>query len=145
MAKTNLRPFETDTEPRVDYFYDQPGSIPGTLSIEADATPPVIILFDYNEANAIRQQLATPEECIPYLDTESVSWVDVQGLGSENILQRLGQVFKLHPLILEDVVNVPQRPKVEDHEDQLVIIARMVIPKESGRGFYSEQVSFILG
>jgi len=42
-----------------------------------------------------------------YLDTRSVSWVDVQGLGSEDILQRLGQVFKLHLLILEDLVNVP--------------------------------------
>lgn len=145
MTKIHFRPFKKTTRPREDFFYDEPGSLPGTLKIEADATPPVIVLIDYNENNATRQQLATPEECLPYLDTESVSWVDVQGLGSENILQRLGQVFKLHPLVLEDVVNVPQRPKVEDYEDQLVIIARMVIPKESGFGFYSEQVSFVLG
>ena len=148
MAKIRLRPIKATTKPRDDrddYFYDQPGSLPGTLSIEADATPPVILLFDYNQTALTCQELATPEECLPYLDTDSVSWVDVQGLGSENILQRLGQVFKLHPLVLEDIVNVPQRPKVEEYEDQLVIIARMVIPKESGVGFYSEQVSFVLG
>jgi magnesium transporter len=145
MAKLSFRRSKAITQPRVDYFYEQLGSLPGTLSIEADATPPIIILIDYNETNVTRQELATPEECLPYLDTESVSWVDVQGLGSENILQRLGQVFKLHPLLLEDIVNVPQRPKMEDYEDQLVFIARMVMPKESGYGFYSEQVSFVLG
>jgi magnesium transporter len=145
MAKIHFRASKANTKPHDEYFYDEPGSLPGTLSIEADATPPVIFLIDYNETAVTRKQLATPEEILPYLDTKSVSWVDVQGLGSESILQRLGQVFKLHPLVLEDVVNVPQRPKIEDYEDQLVIIARMVIPKESGDGFYSEQVSFVLG
>ncbi|WP_250122344.1 magnesium/cobalt transporter CorA [Chroococcidiopsis sp. CCMEE 29] len=145
MAKTRSRPPKAVIKTSLDYFYDKPGSLPGTLSIEADATPPVIDLIDYNQTNVTRKQVATPEECIPYLDTDSVSWVDVQGLGSENVLQRIGQVFKLHPLVLEDVVNVPQRPKVEDHEDQLVIITRMVMPKGSEVGFYSEQVSFVLG
>lgn len=144
MAKKRLRLPRVITKPR-DYFLEKPGSLPGTLRIEADATPPVIMLIDYNQTNVTRQQLATPEECIPYLDTTSVSWIDVQGLGSEDILQRLGQVFNLHPLLLEDVVNVPQRPKVEDYEDQLVIIARMVLPQAGDAGFYSEQVSFVLG
>ncbi|MGL5926766.1 magnesium/cobalt transporter CorA [Chroococcidiopsis sp.] len=145
MTKSRIRAAKLDTQPHFDYFYDKPGSLPGTLNIGVDAQPPVIVLIDYNEADVTRKTLSTPEECLPYLDTESVSWVDVQGLGSEDILQRLGQVFNLHPLVLEDIVNVPQRPKVEDdYEDHLVMIARMVIPKESG-GFHSEQVSFILG
>jgi magnesium transporter len=79
------------------------------------------------------------------LDTASVSWVDVLGLGSEDVLRRLGKVFNLHPLVLEDIVNVPQRPKVEDYENQLVIIAHMVLSKEQVSGFWTEQVSFILG
>lgn len=128
-----------------DYFPDQPGSIPGTLNIPPGATFPCIHLIDYNAARADRVRLATPESCVPYLDTESVSWVDVQGLGSEDVLKRLGQVFALHPLVLEDIVNVPQRPKVEEYEDQLLIIARMVVPTDDERGFFSEQVSFILG
>ncbi|MCL6754068.1 magnesium/cobalt transporter CorA [Nostoc sp. CCCryo 231-06] len=128
-----------------DEFYHQPGTVPGTIFIDADAPPPIIFLIDYNETNFIREQIATPEECVPYLDSESISWVDVQGLGSQDILQRLGNVFELHPLVLEDIVNVPERPKTEDYEDQLLFIARMVVPKERGCGFYSEQVSLILG
>jgi magnesium transporter len=129
----------------VDYFYDEPGSAPGTLNIEEDAPVPNIILIDYNETKATRVHLPTPEASAPYLDTESVSWVDVQGLGSEEVLRRLGEVFNLHPMVLEDVVNVPQRPKVEEYDQQLVIVTRMVMPCDDGKGFVSEQVSFILG
>jgi magnesium transporter len=129
----------------VDYYYDKPGDLPGTLDIDPDAPVPVIVLIDYSEDKATRQELATPEECIPHLDSNSVSWVDVKGLGSEDVLQRLGHVFKLHPLVLEDVVNVPQRPKVEEHGDQLLIIARMVTLHEDDKTFESEQVSLILG
>jgi magnesium transporter len=128
-----------------DEFYHYPGTVPGTIIIDADAPPPTILLIDYNQTNYLRQQLATPEECIPYLDKESVSWVDVQGLGNQNILERMGRVFELPPLVLEDVVNVSERPKVEDDDDQLLFIARMVVPKENTYGFYSEQVSLILG
>ena len=145
MAKKRLYSSTAVTKPDDDFFYEQPGSAPGALHIQSDAPPPEIVLTDYNNANVIRKQVATPEECIPYLDSDSVTWVEVMGLGDEDILQRLGRVFKLHPLILEDIVNVPQRPKVDDYEDQVVIIARMVTPRQKTTGFHSEQVSFVLG
>ena len=148
-TKTSYQLDQEDTEEEEsyldDFFFDEPGSVPGTLSIEADASPPTIFLIDYNEDKAVRLKVEAPEDCRPYLDTHSVSWVDVQGLGSENILRRLGEVFDLHPLVLEDVVNVPQRPKVEEYDDQILLIARMVSLKDDSRGFISEQVSFILG
>lgn len=147
-AHSLLRPLVSpsdDDESYVDYFYDEPGSMPGTLAIEADAPPSVIVLIDYNESQATRLQVDLPEECAPHLDTESVSWVDVQGLGSEDVLKRIGKVFNLHPLVLEDIVNVPQRPKVEEYDDQILIVSRMVMLEPVGKGFLSEQVSFILG
>ncbi len=136
---------EEEEEDLFDYAYEKPGSLPGTLSIEEDAQPPEIVLIDYNAKYATRINNLTPEECASYLDTESVSWVHVCGLGSEDILKRLGKVFKLHPLVLEDIVNVPQRPKVEDYQDQLVIITQMAVPKPKGEGFWLEQVSLIVG
>ncbi|MBD2772208.1 magnesium/cobalt transporter CorA [Iningainema tapete] len=144
MAKKNRRPSGKKTKASKMDSYIQPGSVPGTIIIDQDAPPPTIFLIDYNQTSLTHKQINTPEECVPYLDTISVSWVDVQGLGSADILQRLANVFSLHPLVLEDVVNVAERPKVEDYEDQLLIIARMVVPKERICGFYSEQVSFVL-
>jgi magnesium transporter len=128
-----------------DYSYEKPGSIPGTLNIEEDAEIPQIVLIDYSSNGANKMSNLTPEACAEHLNTKSVSWVDVKGLGSENILQRLGKVFDLHPLVLEDIVNVPQRPKVEDYPQQLVIITQMVVPKPSGSGFWLEQVSLVVG
>lgn len=132
------------TKSLIKDYYHQPGTLPGTIIIDENADFPVINLIDYNQENFIRKQVENPEECLNYLDSASVSWVDLQGLGNQDILQRMGRVFELHPLVLEDVVNMLERPKVEDYEDQLVFIARMVVPKEHTFGFYSEQVSLVL-
>lgn len=130
---------------RLDYFYDRPGSLPGTLKIPANAQPPTFHLIDYGPTTCHAQDLDHPEAAAAYLDTHSVAWLDVKGLGSEPLLRQLGEVFGLHPLVLEDVVNVPQRPKIEEYPDQLVAIARMVVPHPQVTGFLSEQVSFVLG
>ena len=126
-------------------FFQQAGTPPGTIIVDENAEQPIIFLIDYNQTDLIRKQISYPEECINYLDTESVSWVDVQGLGNKDILHRLGQSFDLHPLVLEDIVNMVERPKIEDYEDQLVIIAHMVVPNNNNGSFYSEQVSLVLG
>ncbi|WP_286824046.1 magnesium/cobalt transporter CorA [Microcystis sp. LSC13-02] len=143
----NNRP-DTDgdeEEDYFDYFYDEPGSEPGTLIIEPDAKPSRIILIDYDEDNAIRKMDITPNACAPYIGTNTVSWMDIQGLGSETVLKQVGAIFNLHPLLLEDVVNVPQRPKLEDYNNQLLVISHMVRLKEDESGFDTEQVSFVLG
>jgi magnesium transporter len=127
------------------FHYNRPGTLPGTIRIEQNAAQSEIDLIDYNEKQAVRRTNLTLEDCAADLDTESVSWIDLSGLGSEEVLQQLSQVFQLHPLVLEDIVNVPQRPKVEDYQDQLLIITHMVVLKEEGEGFWLEQVSLILG
>lgn len=144
MAKKRRRLAITVDQSSPKEFYHQRGSIPGTIIVDQNAPPPRIFLIDYNQTEILHKEFETPEECTAYIEKESVSWVDVQGLGNVDILQRLGKVFDLHPLVLEDVVNVAERPKLEDYEEQLLIIARMVVPKEKICGFYSEQVSFVL-
>ncbi len=93
----NNRP-DTDgdeEEDYFDYFYDEPGSEPGTLIIEPDAKPSRIILIDYDEDNAIRKVDITPNACAPYIGTNTVSWMDIQGLGSETVLKQVGEIFNL--------------------------------------------------
>jgi magnesium transporter len=136
---------EEEEEDYFDYNYDEPGSLPGTIDLPQDAPPPDIVLIDYCEASATRLKINNPEECAPYLDTHSVSWVDVLGLGNQDTWVKLSKLFNLHALVLEDVVNVPERPKVDDFDTQIVIIAWMVMLKENNQGFYIEQVSFVLG
>jgi magnesium transporter len=126
-------------------YYHHPGDMPGQLLVDENADHPKIYLIDYDSTNVKHGEIQSPEECQKYLDTESVSWVDVQGSGNTEFWERLRTVFDLHPLVLEDIVNVQERPKVEDYEHQLVIIARMVVPKTKICGFHKEQVSLVLG
>lgn len=129
----------------LEFYYDEQGETPGTIYIEQDATKTQLELLDYNEDNLIFLTPLNAGECEKYLDSESVSWVDVSGLGSEDVLKEVGRVFNLHPLVLEDVVNVPQRPKIEAYNDQLLVIMQMVMNKQNEQGFWLEQVSFVLG
>ncbi len=128
-----------------DYRYEKPGSIPGTLNISQDAVAPQIVLIDYHCERANLISDLTPEACADYFYTDSVSWFDIGGLGNEDFWQRIGTVFRLHPLVLEDIVNIPQKPKIEDYQDQLLIITKMVLPNPDGEGFWLEQVSFVVG
>ena len=110
-----LNPEELEKEEEsdyFDYFFDEPGSEPGKLNIEPDAKPSRIVLIDYDQSQAVRKVDVTPNALTPYLGTNTISWMDIQGLGSERVLKQIGEIFKLHPLLLEDVVNVPQRPKL---------------------------------
>lgn len=136
---------EEEEEDYFDYHYDEPGSEPGTLTIEPDASPSHIVLIEYDGRRAIRQVNVTPDFLIPHLGSNTVSWIDLQGLGSEAILKQVGDIFCLHPLLLEDIVNVPQRAKVDDYQEQLLLLAHMVRLKPDKHGFETEQVSFILG
>lgn len=147
IAKTESLARGSDSYQQIslNYHHNLPGSMPGTISIAERAKPPEINLIDYNQEQHKYATNLTPEECAAYLDTESVSWVDVGGLGDKLILEQLAQVFNLHPLLLENIVNVPQRPKLEDYQNQLVLITQMVNFEVKGRRVWLEQVSFVLG
>jgi len=128
----------------LDYNYDLPGSLPGTLHIPEDAEPTELVLISYDAEQSVQKRLQTPEECLPYLEQNMVCWLDVRGLGTEEVLRQVGGIFGLHALLLEDVVNVPHRPKLEFYEDHLLMIVHMVRPARRGHGFTAEQVSFVL-
>ena len=140
----NLSP-DYHSDMLLNYTHSEPGSIPGTISIADCAKPPEIDLIDYNSDRYEYGTNLTPEECLAHLTTKSVSWIDVGGLGDKATLEKLGEVFELHPLILADIVNVPQRSKLEDYQEQLVIIIQMVNSAPTEREIWLEQVSFVLG
>jgi magnesium transporter len=88
------------------------------------------------------EQPPAPDRVAEYLGKYPVLWLNVDGLGDPDVLRRIGETFDLHPLALEDVVNVHQRPKVEHYPQHLFFVARMLgiqDPRET------EQLSLFLG
>lgn len=122
------------------------GARPGTLVIpETSPTPRVrMIRFGATEVQDASFDSGETDGLAQALDENFVTWIDVQGFGDRELLKHFGETFGLHPLLLEDIVNMPQRPKAEAYGDQLLIIVRMVHPLSSGKVIL-EQVSVIVG
>lgn len=120
------------------------GARPGTLVIDEDAPPPKIRMISYDPEEVREHEINSTEELSAAFDRENVTWVDVQGFGDEQLLRKIGEVFSIHPLAMEDVVNMPQRPKSEAYENQVLIITRMVRVTD-GAEVDMEQVTLVLG
>ncbi|VVC04396.1 Cobalt/magnesium transport protein CorA [Candidatus Bilamarchaeum dharawalense] len=103
-----------------------------------------IYLFDYNNKSFCEHSTDSVKACLPYKDRSTVTWVDVDGLQDVELLQHLGHGFELHPLVMEDILNTGQRPKVEDQGKYLYIVLRMLRYDEQKEKVESEQFSIIL-
>lgn len=71
-----------------------------------------VTIIDYNEAQSQEKEAQTIEECFAFRDTATVTWINVDGLDQADILEKLGNCFGMHPLVLEDILNTDQRPKI---------------------------------
>jgi len=104
-----------------------------------------IRVMDYNEENIEEKELKTIEECLTYKDKPTVTWINIDGLHDMDIIQKIGSHFGLHPLVMEDIVHTEQGPKLDDHEDYLFIILKMLFFDEGENQLRFEQFSVVLG
>jgi magnesium transporter len=123
-----------------------PGESPGTLRPREEVVKrkPVITLIEYDRAHLEERVIEDKEELLPHLDNQQVTWINIDGLGDIDILSALGSRFDLHPLALEDVLDTGQRPKVEQYDNYLFIVAHMLY-LDRGKAMCGEQVSMFLG
>jgi len=85
------------------------------------------------------------DDAMARLGSERMVWINIDGLHETDLLSQLGNQVNIHLLVLEDIVNVTQRPKVEDYEDYMYIVLRMILWDEEEDNILTEQVSLILG
>ena len=123
------------------------GMSPGTLMHigEKKIEKPKITLMHYDQERLEEKALQSIEESFPYKDTPPVTWINVEGLHEVGVIEKIGPPFGIHPLTLEDIVNTGQRPKVDDFENYIYIVFKMLIFDETTCHISSEQVSLILG
>ncbi len=123
------------------------GLPPGTLVHigERKAEQIRITLIDYNEQNFQERVVEKAEECFPFKEMPTVTWINIDGLHSIETIEKIGKNFELHPLILEDILNTGQRPKCEDYEKCLFMVLKMLTFNNQTSSIQSEQVSLVLG
>jgi magnesium transporter len=125
--------------------YPPPGTPPATLVVppEYQGQKPVISLIEYDAHSIVERSIETMDELLPCLDNDKVSWINVDGLGDTEFIQRLGRHFRIHPLALEDIFNIGQRPKVDEYDRQLFIVLDMGYENKEGEVVF-EQVCVVL-
>jgi magnesium transporter len=120
------------------------GSSPGTLA-KAGNERVRIRVIDYDEAHIEEHEVKSAEECFPFRDKPSITWINVDGIHKVDLIEKLGQHFTLHPLILEDILNTGQRPKMDDYGSYLFLVLKMLTYDEPRAAILTEQLSIILG
>lgn len=124
------------------------GLAPGTLVHigEKKQEQARITLLDYDQGQVQERDVKDIAECFPFKDSPTVTWINIDGLHDVEVIERLGSHFKLHPLILEDILNTAERPKIEDYGDYLFAVLKVFLGNQAGsREERIVQVSIILG
>lgn len=123
------------------------GQEAGTLAhigaVRTDA--PSLALIEYNDTDFRQTGLDSVNESRTHQPLENgVKWLNVYGLQDPAMLEEIGRRYKLHPLVVEDMLNTQQRPKVEDYGDYLFIVTRTFGLNGDGE-LDSDQISIVLG
>jgi magnesium transporter len=123
------------------------GLPPGTLHVNGEPTdqPVRITVFDYDATHFVEKTVGTISECFPFRDTESVTWINVDGLGNPKLIEDLGKCFTIHPLILEDIFNTTQRPKMEDLDQYIYLNLKVLTYLDPAKTIKIEHISMVLG
>jgi len=125
----------------------KPGTAPGTLVYTGpEREEPVLVhLIEYSEEVFEETPLPSDTDWKEVAARKPVTWVNVDGLNDLDLTRAVGDAFRLHPLVLEDLVSTGQRPKLEEYEDYFFVVLRMLTLESGGLVVKSEQVGIIFG
>ncbi|MBP1910634.1 magnesium/cobalt transporter CorA [Methanolobus bombayensis] len=126
---------------------EKAGLAPGSLIHigEERTEKPRISIIDYDKDSYQEYVVENVEECLPFKDHPTVTWINVDGIHQVDIIEKLGKHFGLHPLVMEDIVHTGQRPKMEDYDSYIYIVLKMLWFRNGENDVKAEQVSIILG
>ena len=123
------------------------GLPPGTVVHVGDKpdAPVKLTVMHFDEQHFVEYDASEIETCLQSLQQPGVTWLNVAGLHDANLIETLGDRLGLHPLVLEDIANTSQRPKVEDYESFFFIVLKMLEYEQAEGQVLVEQVSLVLG
>ena len=123
------------------------GQAPGELVFigEQKVREVTIRVIDYDHENLSEQEMRDIKNSIPYKETETVTWININGLHDTELIRQVGGGFGLHALVMEDIVNTGQRSKMEDYDEYLFFGVKMMRYDEAKGEIQSEQLSMVLG
>ena len=101
--------------------------------------------MDYDPDQIREKEVKNIEECFPFKDESSVTWINIDGLHETELIEKIGKHFDVHPLILEDILHTGTRPKIEDFDSFIFVVFKMLYFDENAEDVLDDQFSIILG
>lgn len=118
------------------------GAPPGTLYYTGEQSGAVrISLIEYNENEFFEEEFSDWDDCLKAIEPDMVKWINVEGIHNLELIEKIGKQFNIHPLTLEDIVHVDQRPKFEDYDHYTLSVMKMITYDAE---VHAEQLSIIL-
>jgi magnesium transporter len=124
--------------------YPPPGSAPTAVPAPSEARPTSIKLIEYDAHSFVEKQVGAVEELLESLENQKVTWVNVEGLASVELVQELGRLFQIHPLAIADVLTLGQRPHLDAYDRQIFLLLQMVYHNQELELVF-EQLSVLVG
>ena len=123
------------------------GLPPGTLVHVGLKTDEVvsITVMDYSEGEFQEKRVEKVEECFPFKDKPTVTWINVDGVHQVDIIEKIGKEYDIHPLVLEDILHTDQRPKLEEFENFIFVVLKMLNWDDENEAVQAEQISLLVG
>jgi magnesium transporter len=123
------------------------GLPPGTAIYTGDKVSKdkvVVNLIDYKGQMVNEKEIQDPSECAIYSQKDTISWIDVEGIHDPKIVQQISESISLHPLVIEDILNVDQRAKMDEYDGYIYLVLKMFHMNKKSDEIIPEQVSIIL-
>lgn len=122
------------------------GLPPGSLVYVGDAPDfePYVEHYAFDTQQAISHSYGAPTDVRSDLNAEHTHWITVYGVHEPGVVEHMGQVFQLHHLLLEDILNTTQRPTAELYDDTLFASMKMVAWDAHRNRFTEEHISMVL-
>lgn len=123
------------------------GKPPGSATYTGDQRDkaPIVTVISYSKEECEEKVTSSFDECLLTLKPGNLTWINVERLYDVELIQQIGKLFKLHPLTIEDILNVEQRPKIEEFEDYIFITLVVLLWDEKHSAYTSQQLSLVLG
>jgi len=122
------------------------GLPPGSLVHvgEVMETEVCITIVDYNKEVIEEQTVESVEQILQCREKDTVTWVNIEGLGNVELIGAIGEAFNIHPLVLEDILNTHQRPKLEEYDDYSYCVLKGISLAKNGFSVEYEQISILI-
>lgn len=126
--------------------YTSVNQVPGQVTYvgSKESVAPSVEIINYNKEKVTREDSNDVQNAFNFNGTDDITWININGLNHTKEIEKLGKHYNLHQLIIEDIVNTQQRPKIDDYEGYIFVVLKMLY-HDAQNEFINEHLSIVIG